>query len=232
MSDVPVLEATGLFKHYRLEEAEVPVLLGVDLTVVAGESVAVTGASGSGKSTLLHLLGGLDRPDHGGGHVAIDGVDLFAVTRAKRARIRAQKVGHVFQTYHLFPELTVLENIQLAGAAEGRRGLADSGTEKRALELLERVGRGDRWAHRPAELSGGEQQRVALVRAVLNKPRLLLADEPTGNLDSETGETVLEAMFELAQESACGIVLVTHDQRIAARCGRHERLVDGVLAQV
>ncbi len=221
-----IIVAEGLSKRYRSGPREVTVLDGVDLRVEPREFVAVVGPSGSGKTTLLGLLAGLDRPTSG--TVRLDGVDLGTLDEDGRARLRAEKVGFVFQTFQLLPTLTALENVlvplELAGAADGR-------ARERAVSLLERVGLGDRMDHYPAQLSGGEQQRVAIARAFANEPKILFADEPTGNLDAETGATIVELLFELNRESTTTIVLVTHDLALASRAGRVIRIAGGRIVE-
>jgi predicted ABC-type transport system involved in lysophospholipase L1 biosynthesis ATPase subunit len=223
-----MLRAEGLHKTYTMPHATLHILTGVGLDVAAGETLAVVGISGAGKSTLLHVLGGLDRPDDG--RVFFDDADLYAQSEAKRTKLRARQIGFVFQSYHLLPEMDVLDNVTIAGMALGgtARGAA---LRRRARELLEAVGLGARCDHRPVELSGGEQQRVAVARALMNQPRLVLADEPTGNLDEETGRHVLDGLFELTRSGGNALVMVTHDPQTAARCDRTLRLVDGVLVQ-
>ena len=227
------LEALRLHKTYRRRGAPpLRVLQGVSLEVAPGEHVAILGRSGSGKSTLLNLLGGLDRPDRGHDAVVrIAGRDLLGMREGARARERARSIGFVFQSFHLLPELTILENVRLPALAlpGGRK------PEKlaRARRLLEAAGLGDRLGHRPAELSGGEQQRAAVARALMNAPALLLADEPTGNLDSLTGMQVLDLIFDLSGsffETPPALLMVTHSDAIAARCDRTLRLADGRLA--
>jgi len=225
-----ILSARKLFKTYRLGAARIEVLKGVDLAVEAGQFVAVVGASGSGKSTLLHLLGALDRPDSG--QVFFEGRPVEGFSAARLNRFRNRSVGFVFQFYHLLDELTVLENTLVpAMAATGVVGwLRSRGAQTaRARALLGRLGLGDRLRHKPYQLSGGERQRVAIARALMNAPPLLLADEPTGNLDSETGRGILEALEALNRDGQT-IVMVTHDERIAGRAHRVVRLVDGVIA--
>ena len=220
----PLLQATGLRKTYRLGSRSVEVLRGVDLTVEPGEFVALRGASGAGKSTLLHLLGGLDRPNHG--DIQFRAQSLAALTDGELAQLRIGSIGHVFQAYHLLPELDALENVCLP-ARVARLDAAEA--ERRARELLKRVGLEQRLEHRPAELSGGEQQRVALARALVNRPQLILADEPTGNLDSHTGEEILNLLCELRTEHNATLVIATHDVRVATRAPRVVELVDGQL---
>ncbi|NBV22057.1 MAG: ABC transporter ATP-binding protein [Proteobacteria bacterium] len=221
----PFLRATGLRKTYRIGARLVEVLRGVDLAVEAGEFVALRGASGAGKSTLLHLLGGLDRPNHG--EIQFRSQSLAALNDHELAKLRLGQVGFVFQAYHLLPELDALENVCLP-ARVARRDAAEA--EKRARELLRRVGLEHRLEHRPAELSGGEQQRVAIARALMNQPALILADEPTGNLDSHTGEEILNLLCELRAETNATLLIATHDARVAARAPRVVQLLDGQLA--
>lgn len=216
-----MIVARGLEKTYMSGGRPLPVLRSLDLEVPSEAFVAVVGPSGSGKTTLLGLLAGLDEPT--AGRVLLDGQDLSALTEDERAEFRARRVGFVFQTFHLLPTLTALENVlvplELQGGARGLR--------ERAVMLLERVGLGDRLDHYPAQLSGGEQQRVALARAFANGPRILFADEPTGNLDQETGATIIGMLEELNRESRTTLVLVTHDVALAERAHRIVRLAGG-----
>lgn len=221
-----LIEAENLHKRYVLKRSEVHVLRGAELRVDTGETVAVVGRSGAGKSTLLHILGGIDRPDPGSGVVRIDGEYLYALSGSGRTRMRSQRIGFVFQTYHLLNEMDVLENVMLPARAAG---LPRSPTRARALELLESVGVADRARHTPLELSGGEQQRVAIARALINDPAIILADEPTGNLDVETGASVLKLLFTLTRDRGHALVMVTHNDDIARTCDRALRLQDGVL---
>ncbi|MDP7070324.1 MAG: ABC transporter ATP-binding protein [Phycisphaerales bacterium] len=223
----PLLEAHDLHKTYRLGQVDVPVLKGCSLAVSRGEWLAVLGSSGSGKSTLLHLLGGLDRPDSGRGEIRHEGQPLEGRSARAFDRYRAQTVGFVFQFYHLLPELTVLENAMLPGLVPGGIGAAPA--RRRVSNLLDRFGLSHRLNHRPRELSGGERQRTAIARALANDPQILLADEPTGNLDAHTGAEILDLLAE-AHQSGLTIVMVTHDQQIADRADRDCRLVDGVLS--
>lgn len=222
----PLLVAESLHKTYRLGDVEVPVLKGASLEVTAGEWVAILGSSGSGKSTLLHLLGGLDRPDPGAGRIVFDGEDISLQNRRERNIYRNRSIGFVFQFYHLLPELTVSENALLPTMVAS----SIPGARERARELLERFGLGHRLEHRPRELSGGERQRVAIARALANGPQVLLADEPTGNLDEGTGRGILDL---LAQEHAegLGIVMVTHDPSIAELADRVVELHHGQVVQ-
>lgn len=221
-----LIEAVEVERSFDMDTRTLAVLRGVSLAIAPGESLAVTGMSGAGKSTLLHILGGLDRPT--AGRVLYRGRDLYALGDRERSAIRAQKIGFVFQAYHLLPELTVLENVLLPGLSAHGAFLRGARLRARAAELLARVGLADRTAHRPNELSGGEQQRAALARALMNGPELLLADEPTGNLDSKTGDDVLRYLFDLAAERGLTLVLVTHNETVAARCRRRLLLRDGL----
>lgn len=221
----PLLRALDVRKTYPLGRQRVEVLKGVSLDVMAGETLSIEGSSGSGKSTLLHLLGTLDRPD--AGRIEFQGRDLATLRESERNRFRAHQVGFVFQTYQLMPELDIVENVLLARQAAGR---VDAGARGEARELLSQIGLGHRFAHRPYELSGGEQQRVALARAVMNQPTLVLADEPTGNLDTRNGEAVLECLLRLVRGRGATLVMVTHNPAVAALCDRRVQLRDGVLA--
>ncbi len=208
-------------------------LSGVDLVVEARAFVAIVGPSGSGKTTLLGLLAGLDRPT--AGRVILDGCDLAAMTEDERARFRVNRVGFVFQSFHLLPTLTALENVlvpvELAGADRRSRGREPARRARdHAMELLDRVGLAERASHYPVQLSGGERQRVALARAFANRPRALFADEPTGNLDAETGTRVVAIMEELNRDAGTTLVLVTHDAELAQRADRVVRLADGRVA--
>ncbi len=228
-----VLTATDLRKTYRLGRVDVPVLRGAGLEVAKGEFVAVVGASGSGKSTLLHLLGGLDRPDRDSGPIHFNGRALAALSASELNAYRATHVGFVFQFYHLLPELTVLENVVIAGMVRhGRVGFLREGSQVRAeaSRLLEAFGLAPRLSHRPMELSGGERQRVAIARALVNKPDVLLADEPTGNLDRATGTKILDALDAVRKAQRQTVVMVTHDAEVAARADRQVRLLDGQVA--
>ena len=217
-----LVEATGLSKRYVDGPAEVQVLHGLDLTIEAGERVAIVGESGVGKSTLLHILGTLDRPT--GGNLVVSGVDVFAQDEESLARFRNQQIGFVFQFHQLLPDFTALENVMLPALI----GRVSSGEARaRAPDLLERVGLGDRVEHRPGELSGGEQQRVAVARSVMRRPRLLLADEPTGSLDPETGERVTNVLLDLNREVGAALVVVTHNDRLAGAMERTLRLDHG-----
>jgi putative ABC transport system ATP-binding protein len=215
-----VLEAAGVGKQVSSPEGTLAILADVSLVIGRGETVAVMGASGAGKSTLLALLAGLDEPTSGTVHLA--GRDLTRLDEDGRAAVRARHVGFVFQSFHLVPSLTAVENVmlplELAGRADARAA---------ALEVLARVGLAGRVGHYPRQLSGGEQQRVAIARAFVTRPDVLFADEPTGNLDAVTGETIMDLLFGLNAETGTTLVLVTHDQALAARCGRIIRLDAG-----
>ena len=223
----PLLESRDLRKTYRLGRIDVPVLKGCTMHVDHGEFLAVIGSSGSGKSTLLHVLGGLDRPDRDGGEVLHDGNPLSGCSERQLNRYRARTIGFVFQFYHLLPELTVLENAALPGLVPG--GIGGGPARRRVKMLLDRFGLSHRLNHRPRELSGGERQRAAIARAMANDPKVLLADEPTGNLDEHTGSEILELLGE-AHRGGLTIVMVTHDQQIADQADRTILLADGVLA--
>ena len=216
-----MLRCESLTRTFLSGGHELPVLKSITLDVPDGSFVAILGPSGSGKSTLLGLLAGLDRPTTG--RVWLDGVELGSLSEDERARLRGQKVGFVFQSFQLIPTLTARENIQVPLELRGLEA------QKRADELLGRVGLSGRGHHYPAQLSGGEQQRVALARAFSHRPRVLFADEPTGNLDAATGARVIELMSELNREVGTTLILVTHDQSLAPRAGRIVRLHDGAL---
>ena len=205
-----------------LPEGELTLLGDIDLSIFPGEAVAVVGASGAGKSTLLSLLAGMDTPSNG--HVFLDGVELSALDEDGRARLRATRVGFVFQAFHLLPNLTALENVMLPLELAGRGDAGDA-----AHEALERVGLTERLRHYPRQLSGGEQQRVALARAFAPQPKVLFADEPTGNLDSLTGQRIIDLLFAMNREHATTLVLVTHDEQLAQRCSRRLELDAGRL---
>jgi ABC-type lipoprotein export system ATPase subunit len=221
-----LVEAIGVRRSFAVGGRTLDVLRGVSLAIAEGESLAITGMSGAGKSTFLHVLGGLDRPT--AGQVLYRGRDFYAAGDRERSAIRARKIGFVFQAYHLLPELTVVENVLLPGLSVYGAFLRGRKLRERAEMLLGRVGLSERALHRPNELSGGEQQRAAIARALMNGPELLLADEPTGNLDSKTGEEVLRYLFELAAEQGLTLVIVTHNETVAARCRRHVELRDGL----
>lgn len=210
---VAIIAVEHVFKSVTDSTGTLTILRDIDFSLAAKETAAIVGASGSGKSTLLSIIAGLDTPTQG--TVRLDGQDIFAISEDDRAALRAQKVGFVFQSFQLMANLTALENVMLPLELSGTRG-----ARAQATEMLGRVGLGQRLGHYPKVLSGGEQQRVALARAFVVKPAVLLADEPTGSLDFATGETVMKLMFELNQELGTTLVLVTHDQSIAAQCQR------------
>ena len=225
------IEVTGLAKEYRSGSRVLSILAGLDLRVDSGESVAVVGPSGSGKTTLLGLMAGLDRPTRG--EVRLGDTPLSALTEDARAEFRAVHVGFVFQTFHLLASLTALENVEVPLELAPRSKRRPVGEiRRRAAGLLEQVGLGDRLHHYPAELSGGEQQRVAIARAFVTEPRILFADEPTGNLDRETGARIVDLLRGLNDVGGTTMVLVTHDEGIAGVADRVLRLADGELAEV
>jgi len=217
-----IVQVAALGKQVTTGGAQLTILRDISFTVSAGEAVAIVGVSGSGKSTLLGLMAGLDTPT--AGSVAINGHDLFALDEDGRAALRGRMMGFVFQSFQLLPEFTALENVMLPLELAG-----DSGAREAARLLLTRVGVGDRLDHYPKQLSGGEQQRVAIARAFVTRPALLLADEPTGNLDAETGARIIELMFELNRERGATLLLVTHDETLSRRCNRVLRLAGGML---
>jgi putative ABC transport system ATP-binding protein len=219
-----MLVAENLVKRFTSGSQVLEVVSNVSFTIPQGTFLAIVGPSGSGKTTLLGLLAGLDTPTSG--RVILDGIELGSLSEDERARLRGEKVGFVFQTFQLIPTLTAIENVQVP---LDLRGVPNS--EARARVLLQRVGLGDRLHHFPAQLSGGEQQRVAIARAFVNQPRILFADEPTGNLDGTTGARIIELLEELNSESGSTVVLVTHDQHLAARATRLVRLQDGQIVE-
>jgi putative ABC transport system ATP-binding protein len=222
-SNSSVLIASGIGKRVLSGTSELVILRDIDLEVTRGEALAIVGASGSGKSTLLALLAGLDTPSSGSVH--LDGHDLFALDEDRRAELRGRVLGFVFQSFQLLPALTALENVMLPLELAGR-----DDAQELARAMLGRVGLAERLHHYPKHLSGGEQQRVALARAFVVRPKLLLADEPTGSLDVQSGAAVISLLFELNREHGTTLILVTHDEALAARCARTVRLVGGRIA--
>jgi putative ABC transport system ATP-binding protein len=224
---IPVVELRGVTKVYDEDTLRVPVLRGIDLTIAVGDTVALCGPSGSGKSTLLNVLGCLDRPTAGTYHLG--GRDVSTLDREEQAWVRLHYIGFIFQSFHLIPDATALENVALpmyyAGVRRAER-------DQRARALLERVGLGDRMDHRPNQLSGGQRQRVAIARSCASRPRLLLADEPTGALDTQSGAQVMELLGALHEEQNLTIILVTHDPQIAAFAARQVHMRDGLIVDV
>jgi putative ABC transport system ATP-binding protein/lipoprotein-releasing system ATP-binding protein len=218
----PRLKARGLQRSFRIGGSQIQVLRGIDLDIAPGESVFLCGASGAGKTTLLYTLAGLEAPE--GGTVEFEEHSLFQLSGNALARLRNQRMGFVFQSYFLLPELTALENVLVPAMIGGK-----AATE-RATDLLNRVGLKDRMHHLPSELSGGEQQRVAIARSLINDPAILFADEPTGNLDSKNGEVIIALLLDLAKDGGRTLVVVTHDERLASRGDRLVRIVDGRIA--
>jgi len=222
MSHAPLLRASNLKRSFKIGRRSIDVLRGISLEVAAGECVFLCGASGAGKTTLLYTLAGLERPE--AGEVFFESTSVYGIGGSRLARLRNTRMGFVFQSYYLLPELTALENV-LVPALIGRNE-----ARERAEALLKRVGLGERMHHLPAELSGGEQQRVAIARALINDPSVLFADEPTGNLDSHTGESIIELLLGLGREERRTLVVVTHDTALAQRGDRILHIEDGVIA--
>ncbi|WP_118985061.1 putative ABC transporter ATP-binding protein YbbA [Photorhabdus sp. CRCIA-P01] len=221
-----ILEVQHLSKHVGQGEHKIAILQGIELVVESAQTIALVGESGSGKSTLLGIIAGLD--DGGDGEVRLLGHNLSQMNEERRAQLRAESVGFVFQSFMLIPTLNALENVQLPALL---RGESENSSRKQAAELLEQLGLGKRLKHMPAQLSGGEQQRVALARAFSSQPKILFADEPTGNLDRQTGDRIADLLFSLNRDYATTLILVTHDSQLAARCQRCLRLVDGKLRE-
>ncbi|MGQ0547424.1 MAG: ABC transporter ATP-binding protein [Betaproteobacteria bacterium] len=224
MNNSKLLSARGIGKTVKSGDSDLVILRDIDLQVTRGEALAVLGASGSGKSTLLAILAGLDTPS--AGSVELEGADIFALDEDARAEMRGRAVGFVFQSFQLLPALTALENVMLPLELAGK-----DDPEQLARQMLERVGLGERLHHYPKHLSGGEQQRVALARAFVVRPKLLLADEPTGSLDAGSGDGVIELLFGMNREYGTTLVMVTHDESLAARCHRRLRLAGGRIVQ-
>lgn len=226
MSAENILEVHHLIKRVGQGEHELTILQGVELIVEPGQTLALIGESGSGKSTLLGIIAGLD--DGSSGEVKLLGHSLTKMDEEQKARLRAESIGFVFQSFLLIPTLNALENVQLPALL---RGESEAASTQQAVELLTELGLGQRLKHMPAQLSGGEQQRVALARAFNGRPRLLFADEPTGNLDRQTGDKIADLLFSLNRDHGTTLILVTHDSQLAARCQRRLRLVDGKLRE-
>ncbi len=222
-----LLRAEGIDKAYQLGQRNIPVLRNVCLTVASRQTLAITGPSGAGKTTLLHVLSGLDRPS--AGRVYHHNNDVYAMSPSRRTGWRARDVGFIFQTYHLLPELTILENVMLPIVAAG--GRMNDAARERSLSMLDRVGLAERLDHTPSTLSGGEQQRAAIARALINDPEIVFADEPTGNLDTATGENILRCLLDMAGHAERALIMVTHNPDIADRCNRRFHLVDGILSE-
>ena len=222
MTQPLMIQVRNLSHRVWVGKEQLTILDGIQLQVKPGESIAIVGASGSGKSTLLGMLAGLDLPSEG--EIFISGQPLHQMDEEQRARLRGERIGFVFQSFLLIPELTALENVMLPAELRGIRQ-----ARQLAINLLQEVGLGERMQHKPAKLSGGEQQRVALARAFICQPDLLLADEPTGNLDQHTGEKIADLLFRMNQESGSSLVIVTHDTALAARCQRQLRMTAGKL---
>lgn len=221
-----VLRLEGITKTYRMGESEVRALDGIDLSVRRGERISIIGPSGSGKSTLLHLLGLLDKPTSG--KMFIDGIDVFSFDDAHRSRIRGKKIGFIFQSFHLIPSLNALENVMLPMMFYD---VPPEARKKKALEVLRQLGMEDRVHHKPSELSGGQRQRVAIARALVNDPSILLADEPTGNLDSKSGEEVIRIFDQLHKEGRT-LIVVTHDPAVASHGQKVVKIKDGIIEKI
>jgi len=224
----PLIQAENLHKTYHIRKHAVTVLSGASFVVTPGVSAAVIGRSGAGKSTLLHILGGLDKPD--GGTVMVGKEDLYKVSSARRCRLRGDHIGFVFQSYHLLPEMDLVENVMLPGMRSKWEG-GRVALRRHVMELLDAVGLADRAHHCPQELSGGEQQRAAIARAMVNDPEIILADEPTGNLDSGTGDQVMELLLNLTRDLGHALVMVTHNATSASACDQVYRLDEGLLIE-
>ncbi len=221
MRDDVIIKTVDVHRSYRVGRKSIEILRGIDLNIHHGEKIFLCGPSGAGKTTLLYTLAGLERPERGSVH--IHGADLYAMGRKEQARFRNREIGYVFQNYHLLPELTALENVAVPGAIAGQN------SDEAALKALARVGLSERAGHLPAELSGGEQQRVAIARAIVNEPKILFADEPTGNLDSKNGEETMGILLDMAVEHGVTLVVVTHDRNLATAGDRTLVIRDGAI---
>ena len=228
-----LIEVQNLNKSFTTDAGELQVLKGINLSIKEGEMVGVVGASGVGKSTLLHILGALDRPTSG--KVLYDGADIFSLNEDSLALFRNKTIGFVFQFHHLLPEFTAIENVMMPGLIHKEKGQGGKGASyqeimEKAERLLDGMGLSERKGHRPGELSGGEQQRVAVARALILEPKAVLADEPTGNLDTQTGEELFNLLVNLNKEKGTSFIIVTHNESLSARCHRVLRMVDGKIA--
>jgi len=221
-----ILSATNIHKRYKQGASDLHILKGIDIDIQTGDVVSIVGPSGAGKSTLLHILGGLDKPTDG--QVMLSGKDVYALNDAERSRLRNAEVGFVFQFYHLLPELNALENVVLP-AMILNRSRASAEVQAKGAQLLEKVGLKERMTHRPNELSGGEQQRVAIARALINNPKVVFCDEPTGNLDSKSGDAIIEILLNLSKSERQTLVIVTHDEKIAKKSHKFIQIRDGKL---
>jgi len=222
-----ILSGHNIHKRYKQGTSELHILKGIDIDIQEGDVAAIVGPSGAGKSTLLHILGGLDKPADG--QVTLDGKDVYSLNDAERARLRNTKIGFVFQFYHLLPELNALENVVLPAMILNRSG-STAALEARGAELLDKVGLKSRMTHRSSELSGGEQQRVAIARALINSPKVVLCDEPTGNLDSKSGDAIIDILLNLNKMERQTLVMVTHDEKVARKSHKIIQIVDGKLS--
>ncbi|HEC74181.1 MAG TPA: lipoprotein-releasing ABC transporter ATP-binding protein LolD [Methylophaga aminisulfidivorans] len=222
MTNTPVLSATNVSKSFNDGTLQTDVLKGIDLTVNRADKLAIVGSSGSGKSTLLHILGGLDSPSEG--QVLIQGNDIHAMKTKAASRLRNQQLGFVYQFHHLLPEFSAVENVAMPLVIGGTAPML---AKQQAQQLLEKVGLGHRFEHKPSELSGGERQRAALARALITEPACLLADEPTGNLDQKTAQSIFDLILQLNEDMGTALVIVTHDKELAAKMSRQMTLVDG-----